>query len=84
VIPSEGYYVVVLRSSEDAKLTFAGREIGRPQAHKDPRHRALVLLLQAGVYTAKLDFLHTEKNAEFQVLIYGFDEKESSWTKEVK
>ncbi|HEX4481205.1 MAG TPA: alpha/beta hydrolase-fold protein [Rudaea sp.] len=84
VIPSDGYYVVVLRSSEDAKLTFAGREIGRTQAPKDPRHRALVLPLQAGIYTAKLDFLHTEKNAEFQVLIYGFDEKESSWTKEVK
>ena len=84
MIPNDGYYVVVLRSSEDARLTFGGREIGQTQAHKDPRFRALVLPLQAGVYTAKLDYLQTEKSAELGVEIYGFNEKDEDWNVEVK
>jgi predicted alpha/beta superfamily hydrolase len=84
VIPSDGYYTVVLRSSQDAKLAFGGREIGRTQAHKEPRWRALALPLQAGVYTAKLEYRQTEKNAELQVHVYRFDEKERSWEHEVK
>ena len=83
VIPADGYYVVVLRSSEDARLTFGGHDIGQTQAHKDPRFRALVLPLQAGVYTAKLEYLRTEKDAELDVEVLGYDEKEEDWNKKI-
>lgn len=84
IIPADGYYAVVLRSSQDARLTFGGREIGTTKAHVDPRWRALALPLQAGVYPARLDYRQSDKDADFQVHIYRFDEKSKSWEDEVK
>jgi predicted alpha/beta superfamily hydrolase len=84
VIPSDGYYVVFFRSSQDAQMWFAGQEIGRTQAHKDPSWRGQVLPLQAGVYPARLDYRHMEKNAELEVHLFTFDEQNATWEKEVK
>ena len=84
VIPSDGYYIVFLSSTQDARLWFAGREIGQTQARKIPHDRALVLPLQAGVYSARLEYLHIDNDADLQVHVFGFDEKNARWTKEVK
>jgi predicted alpha/beta superfamily hydrolase len=84
IIPSDGYYAIVLRSSQDARLTFGGRDIGRTQLHKEPYWRAIALPLQAGVYPMRLEYRQSEKNGELQVHVYRFDETEKNWEHEVK
>ena len=84
VIPADDYYAIVLSSTQEAHLWFAGQDVGHTIAHKDPRWRVLVLPLQAGVYTARLDLLHAEKgNDNVEVHLYRYDEK-NGWENRVQ
>jgi pimeloyl-ACP methyl ester carboxylesterase len=84
VIPADDYYAIVLISTQDAHLWFAGQDIGHTIAHKDPRWRTQVLPLQAGVYSARLDLLHVEKgNDDVEIHLIRYDEK-NGWENEVK
>ena len=84
VIPADDYYAIVLNSTQEAHLWFAGQDVGHTIAHKDPRWRVLVLPLQAGVYRARLDLLHAEKgNDGLDVHLYRYN-AENGWENEVK
>jgi hypothetical protein len=84
VIPADDYYAIVLSSTQEAHLWFAGQDVGHTIAHKDPRWRVLVLPLQAGVYSARLDLLHLEKdNDNVEVHLYRYDEK-NGWENRVE
>ena len=84
VIPADGYYVVVLTSTQEAHLWFAGQDIGHTELHKDPRWRVQVLPLQAGVYHSRLELLHMDnKDDNVDVHLYGYS-AENGWENEVK
>ena len=84
VIPADDYYAIVLSSTQEAHLWFAGQAVGHTQLHKDPRWRVLVLPLQAGVYHARLELLHIDsKEDNLDVHIYRYS-AENGWENEVK
>jgi predicted alpha/beta superfamily hydrolase len=84
VIPADDYYAVVLISTQQAHLWFAGQDIGHTIAHKDPRWRTQVLPLKAGVYHARLDLLHDEKgNDDLEVVLLRYDESKG-WDNPIK
>ncbi len=85
VIPADDYYAIVLISTQEAHLWFAGQEIGHTIAHKDPRWRTQVLPLQAGVYPARLDLLHNEKgNDDVEVHPSSATTRINGWENQVE
>ncbi len=84
VIPADDNYAVVLISTQQAHLWFAGQDIGHTIAHKDPRWRTQVLPLKAGVYHSRLDLLHDEKgNDDVEVVLLRYDENKG-WDNPLK
>lgn len=80
VIPSDGYYALVLRSSQKSRAFFAGKQL----LDVENNDRVLVVPLRAGVYRARVEYQHNTKDSRVDFRIYRLNLKDSNWDEEVK
>jgi predicted alpha/beta superfamily hydrolase len=71
VIPEDGYYIFVLRTSKPARLTLDGKRIVDRGMADDRSHRTFVAPLRAGIHHARLEFLY-RKGGEFDFNVFHY------------
>jgi len=81
VIPEDGYYVFVLRTSRQARVTLDGRRIIERGDIDDRGHRTFVAPLRAGLHEARCEFRHSKGDA-FEFHVFHF--KNGTWDNVVK
>jgi len=80
-IPSDGYYIFRVYSSDQARLSLSGKLLITIDAAHGPREHAFVVPLRRGSYHARLEFQHPSKTSGVGLSVFQNKNGETEWWK---
>lgn len=80
VVEEDGYYVFYVRSSDQARLSIAGKKIVEVDGSDDDDEESVVEPLQRGTYELRLEDRHPDKDDDVDVRVYR-NEGDGEWWK---
>ncbi len=78
-IPADGYYALVLGSSDKARVYMAGKKFLDITGTEQQGPRAFVVPLRAGVYPVRLEFLKTAKDHQLEFHLFRYQDDDKGW-----
>jgi hypothetical protein len=79
--PEDGYYIVLVESTDQARLSLSGKVLIEVDAAHGGRERAYVVPLRRGQYRARLEFRHPKAASDVRLTVFQCKEGESTWWK---
>jgi len=80
-IPEDGYYILLVESTDQARLSLSGKVLVDIDATHGRRERAYVVPLRRGQYHARLEFRHPTAESGVRLTVFQCKEGESAWWK---
>jgi hypothetical protein len=78
-VPEDGYYVLLVESTDQARLSLSGKVLIEVDTSHGGRERAYVVPLRRGQYRARLEFRHPTSASQVRLTIFQSKEGESAW-----
>ncbi len=80
-VPEDGYYVLLVESTDQARLSLSGTALIDVDAAHARREKAYVVPLRRGWYHARLEFRHPAATSDVRLTVFQCKEGESQWWK---
>ena len=80
-VPEDGYYILMVESTDQARLSLSGKALVEVDATHGPRERAYVVPLRRGQYHARLEFRHPAAGSGIRLTVFQCKEGEAAWWK---
>ncbi len=80
-VPDDGYYVLLVESTDQARLSLSGTALIELDAAHGGREKAYVVPLRRGWYHARLEFRHPTAKSDVRLTVFQCREGESQWWK---
>ena len=80
-VPEDGYCILLVESTDQARLSLSGKVLIEVDTAHGGRERAYVVPLRRGQYRARLEFRHPTSASEVRLTIFQSREGESAWWK---
>ena len=80
-VPEDGYYVLLVESTDQARLSLSGKVLIDVDASHGRREQAYVVPLRRGWYHARLEFRHPAAASHVRLTIFQCKEGELAWWK---
>ncbi|HSC09478.1 MAG TPA: alpha/beta hydrolase-fold protein [Rhodanobacteraceae bacterium] len=79
VVPEDGYYILLVESTDQARLSLSGKVLVDVDASHGRREQAYVVPLRRGGYHARLEFRHPAAGSHVRLTVFQSREGESAW-----